>query len=155
MREAGADDAPLIAELFALPHAADVLNAPPSELVAALLEEPSNEGYIIESDGEPVGHLLLKNFEWLVEFSILIAREPGRGMGRFALEWALRHAFDEVRAHRIYAEVRASNSKTRGLLERLGFEAEGVFRDGFRHHVTGEYENLIPYGLLESGHRGS
>jgi RimJ/RimL family protein N-acetyltransferase len=150
IREADEEDIPFIVELFAMPHAAAVLNAPGAEMVEAALDDPNNESYIIEDDGEPAGHFLLKNYEWLVEFSILIAREPRRGLGRFALDWGLRHAFDELRAHRIFAEVRASNAVTRALLERLGFECEGRYRDGFRDQTSGTYEDLLPYGMLET-----
>lgn len=150
MREAAGEDVPFIVELFALPHAAVVLNAPPAHMVEASLEDPNNEGYIVERDGEPVGHFLIQNHEWLVELSILIARDPGAGMGRFALDWGLRHAFDEIGAHRIFAEVRESNARTRALLERLGFAREGLYRDGFRDQATGAYENLVPYGLLDA-----
>ncbi|MGD1068158.1 MAG: GNAT family protein [Vulcanimicrobiaceae bacterium] len=40
-------------------------------------------------------------------------------------------AFDELRAHRLYAEVVADNVASRRLCERAGFVVEGVSRDGF------------------------
>jgi hypothetical protein len=40
----------------------------------------------------------------------------------------------------------------RALYESLGFKAEGCYRDGYRDD-DGTYENLIPYGILESEYR--
>ncbi|MGZ3497356.1 MAG: GNAT family N-acetyltransferase [Vulcanimicrobiaceae bacterium] len=153
IREADEEDVAFIVELFRLPHASAVLNETSEEMVQAALDDPNNEEYIIEEDGDPVGYFHIKNHEWLVELGLLIAREPGRGMGRFALEWGLRHAFDELRAHRVVAEIRESNTNTRALVERLGLRAEGVYRDGFRDEITGAYENLLPYGILEAEYR--
>lgn len=153
MREAHDDDVRFIVELFRLPHAAQFLNVPTAAMVQGSLDDPNNENYIIERDGEPVGNFLLKNHEWLFDFAILIVREPGLGAGSFALEWGLRRAFVECEAHRIFLEIRESNARIRRMVGRLGFKEEGCYRDGFVDQVTGRYENLIPYGLLESEYR--
>lgn len=150
MREAHDDDVRFIVDLFRLPHVSRFLNTPVADMVQASLDDPNNENYIIEFGGEPVGNFLVKNHEWLFDFAILIVREPGRGAGGFALEWGLHHAFAECDAHRVFLEIRESNARIRRMVERLGFHEEGCYRDGFRDQVTGHYENLIPYGLLES-----
>lgn len=153
MREAGADDVAFIAGLFRLPHAKRYLNVPSRAIVLAGIDDPNNEEYVIERDGEAAGYLRLKNYDWLIELDLLIAREQGRGLGRFALEWAMQHAFAESRAHRVFAQVRESNVKTQALLESLGMRREGLYRHGFYDARTGGYENLIPYGILDGEYR--
>ncbi|MDQ6823768.1 MAG: GNAT family N-acetyltransferase [Candidatus Eremiobacteraeota bacterium] len=155
MREADDADVRFIVDLFHLPHVKQFLNAPNAGMVQGSIDDPNNENYIVESDGEPVGNFLIKNHEWLFDFAILIVREPGRGAGSFALEWGLRHAFIESDAHRIFLEIRENNARIRRMVARLGFKEEGCYRDGFRDQSTGRYENLIPYGLLASEYAAS
>lgn len=150
MREALAQDAAFIRRIFLLPHARAYVNAPKRDIILATLEEPDAESYVIENSGGPAGHFLLRNRGFLVEFSLLIAAEQGRGAGTFALEWGLRRAFKQLRAHRVCLEVREDNLGTRRLCERLGFRLEGLYRDGYRDERTGEFRNLCPYGILEN-----
>lgn len=76
-----------------------------------------------------------------------------KGAGRFALERAIEFAFNEANAHRIFLEVLESNAVCRRLVERVGFRAEGVYRDGYRDE-NGAYHNLVPYGLLNADRAG-
>ncbi len=65
----------------------------------------------------------------------------GRGYMREALEAALEYAFGELDLHRVMANFRPENDRSGALLERLGFEREGLARaylriDGaWRDHV--------------------
>jgi len=154
MREAAAGDIGFIASLFRLPHAREFLNEPGRAAIEAALEDPNVESYLIEEDGAPAGHFLLRNHEWLFDFGVLIARRPHRGLGTFALCWGISRAFHGCGAHRVFLEVREDNVRTRTLCERLGFVAEGLYRDGFRDARTGRYHNLVPYGLLRSDRPG-
>lgn len=71
-----------------------------------------------------------------------IARsQQGRGLMEEALRAANAFMFDAMRMHRIMANYRPDNERSRRLLERLGFEREGLARnylfiDGaWRDHV--------------------
>ncbi len=71
-----------------------------------------------------------------------IARDrEGRGLMTEALRAANAYVFDELRLHRIMAAYRPENERSARLLERLGFEREGVARDylfidgAWRDHV--------------------
>ena len=149
MREADEDDVAFIARLFRLPHARAFLNAPGRDIIHASLEDPNTENYILECDGEPAGNLVLRHLGFLVELATLVVSEQRCGLGTFALEWALRRAFDELGSHRVYIEIREDNVGTRRLCERLGWRLEGVFRDGFFDERTGAYKNLCAYGVLQ------
>lgn len=54
----------------------------------------------------------------------------GRGLMREALQRVIEHAFSsEVNLHRIQANVRPENSRSVALLQRLGFDEEGLARE--------------------------
>ena len=60
----------------------------------------------------------------------------------------LDHAFDQLKLRKLNAEVLASNLRSIRLHERLGFQREGVFRDG--HLADSGPVDVIRYGILES-----
>ena len=153
VRDAFEDDVPFIVSLFDCAHVAEILNAPTAAMVGASFDDPNSENYIVEADGRPVANLLVGNQEWLFDLRMLAVATPRRGAGTFAIEWALGHAFETCGAHRVFCEVREDNRWMIAVLERLGFTREGTYRDGFRDARTGEYHNLLPYGMLESEYR--
>ncbi|SDJ40292.1 Protein N-acetyltransferase, RimJ/RimL family [Halovenus aranensis] len=119
--------------------------------------EDDFEGYMQESvnllicaDDEPVGAVAL--FDWdetagRVEIGYwVVPDEQGNGYGSDAVSQALTYAFEERRCHKVVAGVFATNEASQGLLETLGFEQEGRFRDQI--FVNGEYVDAIRYGLL-------
>ena len=67
--------------------------------------------------------------------------EQGRGLMSEALRAANAFMFDAMRMHRIMANYRPENERSRRLLERLGFVREGLARDylyidgAWRDHV--------------------
>jgi RimJ/RimL family protein N-acetyltransferase len=149
MRETLAEDAAFIRRLFCLPHVRAFLNTPSRQIIVATLEDPNAESYVIEDAGDPVGNFVMSTRGFLVDLQTLAVTKQRCGAGTFALRWGLRRAFDELQAHRVFLEVREDNVGTRRLCERLGFSQEGVYRDGFRDERTGEFRNLVPYGMLE------
>lgn len=76
----------------------------------------------------------------MLGYSIDAAHE-GRGLMREALEAVLADAFGRVGLHRVQANVRPENLRSLGLLQRLGFEREGLAREylfidgAWRDHV--------------------
>jgi ribosomal-protein-alanine N-acetyltransferase len=72
----------------------------------------------------------------------LDAQHEGRGLMREALEAALADAFSpRIGLHRVQANVRPENTRSLALLDRLGFEREGLAREylfidgAWRDHV--------------------
>ncbi len=65
----------------------------------------------------------------------------GRGLAREALAAGIEYMFNVARLHRVEANVRPENTRSRRLLERLGFRDEGLalqylFIDGaWRDHI--------------------
>lgn len=64
----------------------------------------------------------------MLGYSIDSAHE-GRGLMREALEAVLADAFGRLGLHRVQANVRPENARSLALLERLGFEREGLARE--------------------------
>ena len=88
------------------------------------------------------------------ELGILIG-DPGlwgRGVGTEAQRLTIRRAFDDFAAHRVLELILADNARARRVVERLGFELEGIMRG---HVRRGErLLDVAVYGLLREGFRG-
>ena len=88
------------------------------------------------------------------ELGILIG-EPelwGRGVGTEAQRLTIARAFDELGAHRVIELILARNSPARHVVERLGFELEGMMRG---HVKRGdELLDVAVYGVSPEGFKG-
>ncbi len=71
-----------------------------------------------------------------------------QGLMQQALEAIIEFAFKTLKLHRIEADVDMENAASLGLLEKLGFQREGLFRD--RWYVYGEWQHSVMLGLLNS-----
>lgn len=70
----------------------------------------------------------------------------GAGVGLTGMYLALRNAFGERDLHKVWLTVHARNSRAICAYARLGFEVEGVLRDGFM--LAGERLAALYMGLL-------
>ena len=70
----------------------------------------------------------------------------GQGYGYEAACLSLAFAFDELNLHRVTATVFSYNARSIALLEKLGFQREGVYRE-FLQRDGARYDMLL-YGLL-------
>ena len=88
--------------------------------------------WIVEADGEPAGWVSLRNVDWInrsgsLGFSIAPWAQ-GQGVGTRAVAQVLDLAFAPGRLQRIEADCDIDNERSQRLLERLGFEREGILR---------------------------
>jgi RimJ/RimL family protein N-acetyltransferase len=101
-------------------------------------------------DGEPVGSIglhLARNWG-LGELGYWIAPTHwGNGYCTAAVRLVVGYAFDHRRLHKLAADVYDHNPGSARVLEKVGFEREGVRRE--EAYVDGEYRDLLRYGLLE------
>jgi RimJ/RimL family protein N-acetyltransferase len=149
-RPVRAGDVPWIVALHAAPHALPFMRQPSAEEVRASLgRDGFAERIVLTAAGERSA-LWRASVEdgWLAEIRTLVAAEPGRGAGAWALRRALAWAFEERGVHRAFLYVTAANVRARALYERHGLQWEGTERDGFRG-PGGAYEDLAHYGILE------
>ncbi len=78
----------------------------------------------------------------------LLPESWGEGVMAECLEAMLRHAFDAIGLHRVAADVDLDNHRSRRLLERLGFQPEGVRRGC--ELKGGAFLDLMCYSRLET-----
>ena len=88
------------------------------------------------------------------ELAVLVG-EPsawGKGVAREAERQACNHGFGELRAHRIHAEIPATNVAAQKVVTFLGFQREGVMRGAIRRGDEA-IDNYI-WGLLPEDFTG-
>ena len=102
------------------------------------------------SDGATIGSCALFAFEpdsRRAEIGYSLARDAwGHGYASETAGRLLAYAFDELRLHRIEADIDPRNTASARLLERLGFRREGLLRE--RWIIAGEAGDSAIYGLL-------
>lgn len=82
------------------------------------------------------------------EFHIMIGdtRNQGKGIGTFALQEMLNHAFLNMNLHRIELTVLEDNIRAQRLYEKVGFMKEGMKRSS--RYKNGKFVNLHLYSIL-------
>ncbi|MER6443748.1 GNAT family N-acetyltransferase [Streptomyces venezuelae] len=78
----------------------------------------------------------------------IAAQEWGRGYATDAARCLTSYAFSELGLHRVSAAIGPSNTASIALVERLGFQKEGVLRDHV--HTNGSWRDSVLYSVLES-----
>lgn len=74
------------------------------------------------------------------------SRAYGQGLMTEALAAAIPHVFRETGLHRITAHVMPANAASIRILEKLGFEREGYFREYLK--INGRWEDHLAFSLL-------
>jgi len=77
----------------------------------------------------------------------------GQGYGYEAMTLALAFAFNELNLHRITGTVFSYNARSIALMEKLGFQREGVFREFLQR--DGKRYDMLLYGLLRREWKGA
>jgi len=112
---------------------------------------PTEMLFRIEQNSTLIGFIKLSRIRWgnrKCELSILIdKRRQGRGLASEAMESVINYAFNEMRFHRLEAEVIEFNKASIKLIEKFGFRKEGVLREA--KFYEGKYWDIIRYALLE------
>ena len=70
-----------------------------------------------------------------------------QGLMHQALEAVIDFAFTTLKLHRIEADVDPENAGSLGVLEKLGFQREGLFRD--RWLLNNEWVDSVMLGLVK------
>lgn len=92
-------------------------------------------------------HDIVRTFYSCTEVGYKFASEAHhKGYAMEALQKGIRIMFEELHLHRINARVMPQNEASIRLLERLGFQNEGLERDSILIH--GKWEDHYRYGLL-------
>jgi RimJ/RimL family protein N-acetyltransferase len=115
---------------------------------------------LLDAGTEPVGFVALFGLERDTgpELAVLVGDPDawGKGVAREAERQACVHAFEEHGAHRIHAEIPATNRAAQKVVTHLGFKREGVMRRAIRRGdeaIDNEVWGLLPeeFGGWEDG----
>jgi RimJ/RimL family protein N-acetyltransferase len=102
--------------------------------------------------GIMIGKCILFQFDLAnkrAEIGFILNRDFWRqGLMHQALEAVIEFAFERLGLHRIEADVDVLNTGSLAILEKLGFEREGLFRD--RWCVYGEWQDSVMLGLIKA-----
>lgn len=109
--------------------------------------------HIILEDGSsqnPVGYLILAGIENVnhnIEFRRIVICEKNKGYGKETLRLIKELAFEKLKTHRLWLDVRLKNKKAQGVYKSEGFKEEGILRECVLY--KDEYESLIVMSILE------
>jgi [ribosomal protein S5]-alanine N-acetyltransferase len=78
----------------------------------------------------------------------LLPENWGKGYMTEAVTATLDFAFNDMKIHRVYATTYIKNVRSQKVLERLGFEKEGLLKDFFYFH--GKYYSQLLYSLIKN-----
>ncbi len=105
---------------------------------------------IIENEeGRSVGYVLLAdltNKNQSVEFRRIVVTDKGKGYGREAFQLIKEIAFNELRAHRLWLDVKEHNIRARHVYESEGFVVEGILRECVK--TDDKYESMVIMSML-------
>lgn len=96
----------------------------------------------------PIGHISFSNLVWGAFKSCFLGysideSEAGRGYTTEALAEGVRFVFEELRMHRIEANIMPRNKASIRVVEKLGFECEGLSPKYLKIH--GVWEDHLHY----------
>jgi RimJ/RimL family protein N-acetyltransferase len=101
--------------------------------------------------GAPIGLIFLKEFDWTVpkcETAYFIGSLYERkGLTTLGLYWTVDYAFAQLGMEKVYARVDPKNIASCTVLERCGFEREGLMRRDYRT-ADGRVLDLLMYSVL-------
>jgi [ribosomal protein S5]-alanine N-acetyltransferase len=87
-----------------------------------------------------------------IGYQIQVEEAKGKGYMSEAMEAVLTFGFDKMGLNRVEAFLSPQNLPSKKLVERFGFQHEGLLRE---HYLkNGVYEDSACYGLLRSEYKG-
>ena len=107
--------------------------------------------WAIVVDAKHIGNLLIflnqRQCSGYLQIYIGDAQFRGQGLGRYALELALEHAFSDLNLHRIWLHTFPENIRAERLYRSLGFMSEGRERMAFKGG-DGKFKDQVRWSIL-------
>jgi ribosomal-protein-serine acetyltransferase len=125
---------------------------------ATLQQFANNKGFAlgIWAGEQYLGSVAFHNINWAnrkVEIGYWIDREhQGKGLMHAACLALLKHAFEELKLHRVEIHCATGNQSSNRVAQRLGFRLEATLREA--QLLYGTYHDLNIYSLLASEWKG-
>jgi Acetyltransferases, including N-acetylases of ribosomal proteins len=119
------------------------------------IEEFSSNGdsvhFLIEYQGEKVGHIFLGDLESDYGRSgvgyFIHPEYHGQGIGTKSLKMVVSYAFETLNRHKIRGGHLEGNPASRRVMEKAGFQEEGTERH--YKYVDGEWKDVVWMGIIE------
>ena len=121
---------------------------------AAALENRNFAYLIAEAAGDPVGFVIFQEVlstDRAINLMRVAVTEPDQGSGKPLLRLAMRHAFIDLGAHRLWLDVFAENDRAIHVYRALGFVEEGTMRDAALK--PDGFHSLVIMSMLEDEYR--
>jgi RimJ/RimL family protein N-acetyltransferase len=120
--------------------------------IVAKVETDDRHMFLACREEVPIGSVSLKHIDFegrKAELSYwVVPGEHGNGYATEAADLCLTHAFDELGLHKVWARTVGDNEASNQVLEKLGFQREGVLREHW--YGFGRYVDEYRFGLLKS-----
>lgn len=122
------------------------------------LRNPDIAHWIIEVDGnrpQLVGYVILVGLQDAndaLQFRRVVITEKGQGFGAATVQMVKEYAFDFLRMHRIWLNVKEGNDRAEHMYSSQGFKREGLARDAAKVG-PGHYVSHIVMSILEQEYR--
>ncbi|MFT4417196.1 GNAT family N-acetyltransferase [Fredinandcohnia humi] len=118
---------------------------------ASLQNEDILHLLIEDKDYQPVGYMILaglQNPNHSIELLRITISKKEKGYGRQAVTLIQQLAFQHLKAHRLWLDVKTTNARAKHLYESVGFTLEGTLRDCLKSGDA--YESLHIMSMLKS-----
>lgn len=142
-----------------------VIDAEQKEENAMYIGQWSEEEHINSFSNEDILHLIIEDRETNVsvgymivvgvkspnkeiELKRIVISEKGKGYGRETLRLVKELSFNDLKAHRLWLDVRVKNKKAQYIYKSEGFKEEGTLRECILY--KGKYESIIIMSILEN-----
>jgi diamine N-acetyltransferase len=124
----------------------------------AAIRFPDFRHFIIEGgEGlEPVGFVILigcRSQHQSLELKRMVVQPKGQGFGRAALRVTKRVAFEDLKAHRFWLDVKQRNARAQAFYDSEGFVVEGTLRDAVKLTLDDgakAFDSLVVLSMLHS-----
>ncbi|WP_267640760.1 GNAT family N-acetyltransferase [Haloarchaeobius amylolyticus] len=111
-----------------------------------------NLAFVAIHAGERVGFVALFDVEHVPGRARLgywvVPEHQGEGYATEMVDLVVEYAFDELRLHKVTADTLAANEASQRVLEKLGFDREGVLRE--HEYIDGSFVDSHLYAILRS-----
>ena len=107
---------------------------------------------IVDDDDKILGLISLMSIDYLNQSAVLHimignSNNHNKGIGTFAVEEILNHAFNNLNLHRVELSVLDSNDRAKHVYEKVGFICEGKKRRAV--FKNGDFVDLVLYSILK------
>ncbi|MBM7835053.1 GNAT family N-acetyltransferase [Clostridium sardiniense] len=100
---------------------------------------------------KPIGYLIISGIENKnnsIEFRRFVICEKGTGFGKGTLKLVKKLSFNDLKAHRLWLDVRVKNIRAQNIYKSEGFKEDGVLRECIFYN--NKYESLIVMSILKN-----